>query len=547
MMFAMVMVPLIAVTGAAIDFSRAYEQRLVVQDALDSAALAANRLIGLASEEEIYAEAMAFFNANTEGRLDNTLTLSMRVDGGTVALSTDLPVPTSFLGVIGIENINFDISSVSVAGAATYEVVMVLDNSTSMRGSKLSALQIAATDMINSLFGLSASNPADEPVRIGLVPFSASVNVGAANANASWMDTGGNAPNAAINFDWDDDVPTATPFTNRFDLFNDLANVDWLGCVEARAHPYDVTDATPTNAIPATLYQPMFAPDEPDDGNGVDNDYRNNYLDDDGGVCDVDAAGPGGGGDIPWWCSWFPSHPSCQISAPGDGEVGVDHCANGDEYERCLQERVCKYEGVNGLDFNGRGEGPNLHCTANAITPMSTSQATLLAAVNAMTAPRSPAGYTNIEQGVVWGWRALSDTAPFTEGRAYGDGGNHKVLIVMTDGANTYIDQNTINRSEYMAFNYIYHGYLDVAQNNPNSGDIVAAMNERTLEVCSNIHDTEITVYTIAFQVEDDDAQQILLECASDSSKAFDAGDNAELIAAFQLIAQDIATLRIAR
>jgi malyl-CoA/(S)-citramalyl-CoA lyase len=41
MMFAMLTVPLIAATGAAIDYSRAYEQRMVVQDALDAAALAA--------------------------------------------------------------------------------------------------------------------------------------------------------------------------------------------------------------------------------------------------------------------------------------------------------------------------------------------------------------------------------------------------------------------------------------------------------------------------------------------------------------------------
>ena len=65
--------------------------------------------------------------------------------------------------------------------------------------------------------------------------------------------------------------------------------------------------------------------------------------------------------------------------------------------------------------------------------------------------------------------------------------------------------------------------------------------------MCDNIQVTQqITIYTIAFEMEDADAEQILLDCASDPTKAFDAGNATELIAAFQLIAQDIATLRIA-
>lgn len=560
MMFALVTVPVIAATGAAIDYARAYDQRMVVQDALDSAALAANRLIGFATNDEIFAEAQAFFNANIGGRLDNEITLTMVVDGGSVALSTELPVPTMFLGIIGIENINFDVRSVSIAGAATYEVVLVLDNSTSMRGSKLSTLKVAAADLINSLFALSVGNGADDPISIGLVPFAASVNVGASNRYAGWMDTGGLATGIAdINHNYHAGVEGADQFTNRFDLFDDMYNVSWRGCVEARIYPYDVTDATPTPATPATLFQPMFAPDEPDEGNGIDTDYNNNYLADDGddgdNACDVTEATPGTSGGYTCdvysglqrlFCQFF-GNPAPQWVPGDDGTpAGPDYCdPSSANYEECLQERVCKYEGVNGWNFDA-DEGPNHHCTVNALTPMSTNQQSLLAAVTAMYSPQSPIAYTNIEQGIVWGWRALSESEPFTEGRAYGESGNHKILIVMTDGANTYVDQNTRNKSEYMAFNYIYHGYLDVTETNPGQADIVEEMNERTLEVCENIHDTEITVYTIAFQVNDDDAEQILLECASTPSKAFDAGNNDELIAAFQLIAQDIATLRIA-
>lgn len=555
MMFALVTVPLIAATGAAIDYARAYEQRMVVQDALDAAALAANRLIGMATEDEIYAEAMAFFLANTEGRLDEEIEMNMTVDGGAVTLETDLPVPTMFLGLIGIDDINFGIRSVSLAGAASYEVVMVLDNSGSMRGEKLAALKVAAANLVNGLFALNVSNPTPDPIRIGLVPFASSVNVGPANRYAGWMDTGGVGTTAAINFDWDDDIPNTTPFTNRFAIYDAINYVDWLGCVEARPYPYDTTDAPPDATIPATMFQPMFAPDEPDDGDGIDDDYQHDYLNDDGGVCQTEGpteGGGGGGGPPPWYCGWLLSwtHPWCiDYAGGGDPEPAEADWCDPDhaEYERCLQERVCKYQNVNGWDFNGLGEGPNRNCTVNALTPLSDNQVDLLAAITAMYSPQSPTAYTNIEQGIVWGWRVLSETEPFTEGRPYAHTGNQKILIVMTDGANTYVDQNTINQSQYMAFNYVYHDiFLNPNDDTPNEDQIVAEMNERTLEVCANIHETEITVYTIAFQVEDEDAQTIMEQCASDENKTYDAENNEELIAVFQLIAQDIATLRIA-
>ena len=555
MMFGLVAVPLVAATGAAIDYSRAYERRMVVQDALDSAALAANRLIGLATEEEIYAEAIAFFNANTEGRLDSTLEVAMVIDGGSVELTTELPVATSFLGIVGVDNINFDLRSLTLAGAATYEVVLVLDNSGSMGGSKISTLKSASLDLINSLFTLNSSNPQPDPVKMGIVPFAASVNVGPGFDNASWMDTTGLSPAAGLNHDWDDDIPNSTTFQNRFDLYDSMDYVDWLGCVEARPYPNDVNDATPTSAAPLTLFQPMFAPDEPDTNeSGIDDDYDNHYLNDEGGSCQT--AGPQDGGSgggscdhLSGWayvmCIWF------GVGAlPGDDlPPGADWCdEDSADFERCKQERVCKYDGVNMLSLSGYDEGPNLNCSTQPLTALTTSQATLTAQINAM----STGGNTNIEEGIMWGWRLLSESSPFVEGRAYGDDGNHKIMIVMTDGANTYNDQNTINQSEYMAFNYTYHEdagedvYLDVDEANPSSGDIEDAMNARTIEACGNLHGTEITVYTIAFQMDDPDSQSILLGCASDENKAYSAENNAELIAVFQLIAQDIATLRIA-
>ena len=527
MMFGLLTIPLIAATGGAIDYSRAYEQRLVVQDALDAAALAANRLIGSATEDEIYAQALAFFLANTEGRIDDDLTLSMVVDGGSVELTTPLSVPTSFLGIVGVDAITFNLRAKTLAGAATYEVALVLDNSGSMRGSKIASLKVAANDLVDTLFALNQSNPQPDPIRIAVVPFSASVNVGAGNANAGWMDTQGLAPNAILNFDDGDAGNNA--YTSTFDLWDGLTNVAWQGCVEARAYPHDVSDTTPTNAVPATLFAPMFAPDEPGAANNPNSGFRNSYLNDDGGTCTA-AGGVDPCAGLRGWrlrvCRW------------NNGGAGGGPSLTDLE----LQERTCKYDNVSVPNGNaGPGRGPNLNCTTNALQPLTSNNGWITSAIQSMNA----SGWTNIEEGIMWGWRALSDSAPFTEGRPYGEVGNQKIMIVMTDGANTYgSPTNNMNRSEYMAFNYITHDYLGTTSSN--NSTIVRAMNDRTLEACTNIHETEIIVYTIAFQLQNADAVQILADCASDENKTFDASNNAELIAVFQLIAQDIATLRIA-
>ena len=45
-------------------------------------------------------------------------------------------------------------------------------------------------------------------------------------------------------------------------------------------------------------------------------------------------------------------------------------------------------------------------------------------------------GNTHINVGLVWGWRVLSPTAPFTEGHAYDDEDYNKAIVLMTDGEN---------------------------------------------------------------------------------------------------------------
>ena len=55
-------------------------------------------------------------------------------------------------------------------------------------------------------------------------------------------------------------------------------------------------------------------------------------------------------------------------------------------------------------------------------------------------------GNTDVPEGMAWGWRTVSSSEPFTEGRPESEKGNDKVVIVLTDGANTYSDRSSTIR-----------------------------------------------------------------------------------------------------
>ncbi len=478
----------------------------------NSAALAANRLVGLEPESTVKAEASAFFQANIAGKGIAEIKPVIDIDSGTVDISADVLTKTYFLGLVGINEQEQHLRARSVAGAATYEVVMVLDNSGSMAGSKIASLEQAAKDLTKALFEVNASNPKPDPVKIGVVPFAAAVNVGSQYDDASWMDTDAEAPYHSENFD----EPTS-----RFDLFDALEDVTWQGCVEARPHPYDVEDIAPAKATPATMFVPMFAPDESDE-----NYFSNNYLADDGGSCEF--AEDGGRG-----------HGRRRHGGRGGGANGTKISDLSDAERQAL---TCKYDGVNlsGTHHNGVDRGPNYNCTANPLQPLSTSRSRVEATLGLMKAD----GMTNIHDGIMWGWRLLSPGKPFTQGRPYGEEDNRKILIVMTDGENTYTSYNNFNKSMYGAFGYIGKDHLDTTSTS--NGTVVGKMDDRTEEACNNVKATgDITVYTVAFKVSSQSTREMLERCASRSDMAFRSDSNSDLVDTFGQIAKEISLLRL--
>lgn len=324
--FAVLAIVLVAMSGAVVDFTSVQQARTRAQVALDASALALEPTIYTSTASQIQTQAQALLVdrlADAATSWGNCATNSYKAPCATVALpvvdttngqltlNATIKVQMNFVDLVGVQTISSQIVSVATRKKLSLEVAMALDNSGSMgtvmsNGStRIVNLQASANCASNILFygvtTCAASTTGltkNANVKIGLVPFTSAVNVGTANASATWIDRSGNNNISDNNFDTNDnDADTFTGPVDRIALFGQMSYsgtaLSWGGCVEARYNngsdkQYDTDDTTPDPTQPATLFTPYFAPDEPGNPNyagssvtvGSDT-FFNSYISDD--------------------------------------------------------------------------------------------------------------------------------------------------------------------------------------------------------------------------------------------------------------------------
>ncbi len=611
-------VPIMGALAIAIDYAQLSRQRDDTLHALDAAGVATARLIASgATDDQAKAYAQSFFEANlgTVDPGDAKLTIvlpTQNTGGGTLKLSAQakyrpyfLPTAAWLIGKGDSEN-QLDFTATSeVRLKNTLEVALVLDNSGSMdylgSGSgkkRIVLLKDAAKQLVDTIAAEGALlKQLPNPVQFGLVPFAASVNVGPSNKDAAWMDTDGISPIHHENFDWTTMTgnmrveksggiyykkgsgwgSAENQKVTRFTMFDDMQRItgshqvktgtkcvrtdwwgrctqyadtytsvpdtspyaSWQGCVEARPYPYNVNDATPSASTPATLFVPMFAPDETDNR---DSSWRYAY-----------------------------------------GNYWSDLITSGTDAQR--QKYMLKYftPATLGTPAAAASEGPNLSCTTTPITPLTnvTEAAGKTAVKNAIDA-MVPNGATNVPEGMAWGWRVVSSKAPFTGGRPETEKGNDKVVIVLTDGANTYYTPSSLgyndlagNKSTYSAYGYTGKSYNggsttrlfmntsgSVGKSDYSNDNYTEALNEQFATLCNNAKAAGVIVMTVSLDLSSSDSaekEQIaaLKACASESRFRKDSGDpskaaklywnatGASLADDFKEIANELSNLRI--
>ncbi len=211
MIFGLSLVPMTLGAGLAVDLGRAYAVKSRLSYALDAAGLAVGSSSGTSAELQQVMQ--RYFDANyPAAEYGVPATPTMTIANDRISLSATADVSMLLMGAVGIDSIKVAASSVIVKETKGLEIVLVLDNTGSMSGSKIQSLKNASTDLVNIVFG---GETAPALLKMGVVPFTGSVNIGAANTS---LLTGYNP--------------------------SDFSPGIWRGCVEARAYPNDTLDTS---------------------------------------------------------------------------------------------------------------------------------------------------------------------------------------------------------------------------------------------------------------------------------------------------------------
>ena len=262
-MFALAIIPVFGLVGAAVDYSRANSVKAGMQSALDATALAMAKLAPTLTQSELQTKSTAYFQAMfTHPEAKNvTVTPNYTASGGAqLTLSGSASVDTSFMKVMGYSNLGIKSTATVKWGNNRLRVALALDNTGSMASAgKIDALKTATKSLLDQLKA-AASNNGD--VYVSIIPFSKNVNVGTSTyTNANWVDWE----------DWDDDnghdQSTTTCSTQKSGKngktkkkcsttttwIPDNHNT-WNGCITDRDKNYDVTGTAPVVGTAATLF-----------------------------------------------------------------------------------------------------------------------------------------------------------------------------------------------------------------------------------------------------------------------------------------------------
>jgi hypothetical protein len=285
------------------------------------------------------------------------------------------------------------------------------------------------------------------------------------------------------------------------------------------------------------MFVPYFWLDTLDSENNSGDNTSNNYHDDDAG--DIT------GLTMTTSMSAGPGQPSQQ---------GMAHMFNPYKYRN----------NASSIDTSApETRGPNRGCPT-PIVPLTDNDNAIQTNIAAMR--HWNGGGTNQSEGLAWGWRVLSPTPPFTEGAGYGPN-VRKVIVLMSDGENTNVGDDPVLDSDYSSYSHlamwrdlddgsgllgqlvgaVLHGVVppQYRRNINSSSSFVTYINSREAQLCTNIKNADIEIYTVIFRETDQATENLMRNCASGSDHFFRADNGQELAEAFDAIGTGIGSLRL--
>jgi len=535
--FALLLIPIAILTFGLIDLSRASVQKRQLQDALDAATLMVARSTATTNADldaigdaalatEMAGLGVSLTSANSTFALGDNNTVV-----GTIQNVTIKPI-ISNLWSSGDANVST--SATVMRSVNKLEVALVLDNTGSMASTlgsgtrKIDALIDASKSLVDVLASAAARASETDAVKISVVPFSMTVNIGSTyQGQTSWL--AGKMPSTGYGAD---------VFATNQDRFTLLSNLGltWAGCVESRPAPYDVTDDAPNASVPASMFVPFFAPDEPDDNTvGVNQSSSTRYRD-----ARTQST------YYPIMNNWLPD---------GVSPNGALATAWNTRSTPVAKYGASNKNNVLSLAKTGTSYGPNAGCGLTSLKRLTNVRSTAdRDAVKAKLDQMIANGNTNVAMGLAWGWHTLSNNAPFADGvnPTTTDGRKTtKVIVLLTDGDNTNDTYNNPNNSVYTGYGYIGQGRLKNASGVSLTTSSTAtnrrdAIDSREALLCENAKAKGVQIYAIGVGVSSH-SKTILQQCATKLDMYYDVTDAAQLTSVFNTIAGSIQNLRITK
>ncbi len=277
-LFALSIIPLVGATGAAVDYSLANASRTSMQKALDSTALALAKLMPL-TQAQLDTQGWQIFTASLGNISVNITPSNLQItmpESGRLVLNVSGQYQPSISGVIGINNFPVGASAEVTWGIGKIEVALVLDNSGSMDGQRITELKKASKNLLNVLKSAARE---EGDAKVAIVPFDSRVKVGTQHRNQSWLRWDNwNSENGSCNKSGSSyqtqsactsqKVCTKSQYTSQSSCQSNggswvtatwtTANTNtWDGCVwdrdQSGSPNYDISDAAPTTTN-ATKY-----------------------------------------------------------------------------------------------------------------------------------------------------------------------------------------------------------------------------------------------------------------------------------------------------
>lgn len=577
------LVPIIGFVGAGFDYGRAYLVESRLQAAVDAAVIAgvraqqgdATKGEGSPTWRTVDRYLTANFPNNYMGFDRSSRDIDAQRDGFDIEVSLEVRghVSTTLLRVLGIDRIPVRARAAAEAGETVpkaVEVLLVLDNTGSMAGARMTSLKTAARNFVQTVYGDEQQR---ENFALGMLPYNIVVNVG-----RHVMKTKPNMIKVA-------DFPVAEQFFRPFLMKSPTEPLSWKGCLYSSQTKYnigsDINNLYQSNGtsqgdkafdmgktmpgernVPGSDIMPAFEPYlyppiTVDSFDTVNNRYKLGSDRDNGAIL----------ANMPSMRPEILRHYGnniCTNVMIQNGQIVLgneDRTCNDARLDTVIDpDKLPNYSTWGAAKRYGHrtnesktGPSPNYECPAEAmLVDYGRSKQSLINYINNDNEALPNIG-TFHTPAITWAYRLMTRTDVFPR-TAPDDIPVERVVVFMTDGNFDSKDDGRVPTGGGRVFDTAYTSYKTyehrLTTNSTARNTVLDTMPLRFNKTCQAMKAEGIEIYTIAFALannaDGNTTREMFRTCATNrNTHFFEATNGTDLDSAFQTIAMELVDLHL--